>query len=82
MYTFLVRTGEAILNSLAHERGFSVRDVPRDGDCLFSAVAVQLNTIGIKFDETRLSLKEQVVEYLEAHSKTVDQIYSRLYIFV
>ena len=65
MHTFLVHSDETILNSLARERGFSVRDVPRDGDCLFSAVAVQLNSLGILPGET--NLREQLVEYLEAH---------------
>ena len=57
-------------NLLARERGFSVRDVPRDGDCLFSAVAVQLNVLGIQPGE--MSLREQLVEYLEAHPYTHD----------
>ena len=47
-----------------------VRDVPRDGDCLFSAVAVQLNSLGIQPGET--SLRKQLVEYLEAHPYTHD----------
>ena len=67
---FLIHTEEAILNSLAQGRGFSVRDVPRDGNCLFSAVAVQLNSLGIQPGET--SLREQLVEYLEAHPYTHD----------
>ena len=58
------------LNSLVRERGFSVRDVPRDGDCLFSAVAVQLNSLGIQPGKT--SLREQLMEYLEAHPYTHD----------
>ena len=70
MHVFLVHSDEAILNSLAQERGFSVIDVPRDGDCLFSAVAVQLNSLGIQPGET--SLREQLVEYLEAHPYTHD----------
>ena len=68
MYPFLIHSGEAILNSLAQELGFSIRDVPRDGDCLFSAVAVQLNSLGIQPGET--NLREQLVEYLEAHPYT------------
>ena len=70
IYAFLIHIGEAILNSLARERGFSVRDVPRDGNCLFSAVAVQLNSLGIQPGDT--SLREQLVEYLEAHPYTHD----------
>lgn len=54
---------EAILNSLAQERDFSVRYVPRDGNCLFSAVTVQLNSLSIQPGET--GLREQLVEYLQ-----------------
>ena len=49
---------EVTLNSLARDRGFSVRDVPRDGNCLFSAVAVQLDRLGIQPGE--MSLREQL----------------------
>ena len=31
----------AMLTSLARERGFTLKDVPRDGNCLFSAVQLQ-----------------------------------------
>ena len=44
-------TDEAILNSLARERGFVVQDVPRDGNCLFSAVSMQLENLGIQHGE-------------------------------
>ena len=47
-----------------------VRDVPRDGNCLFSAVAVQLDSLGIQPGET--SLREQLVEHLQAHPYTHD----------
>ena len=70
MHAFLVHSDEAILNSLVRERGFSIRDVPRDGVCLFSAVSVQLNSFGIQPGET--NLREQLVEYLEAHPYTHD----------
>ena len=66
----LFYTLEVTLNSLARDRGFSVRDVPRDGKCLFSAVAVQLDRLGIQSGET--SLREQLVEYLQAHPYTHD----------
>ena len=58
------------MNSLDRERGFLVRDVPRDGDCLFSAVTMQLDSFGIQPGET--SLREQLVEYLQAHPYTRD----------
>ena len=63
----LVYTDETILNSV---RGFLVTDVPRDGNCLFTAVEVQLKSIGIQHGET--SLREQLVEYLQVHSYTHD----------
>ena len=50
----LFYTDEVTLNSLARVRGFSVRDIPRDGNCLFSAVAVQLDRLGIQRGETSL----------------------------
>ena len=65
VYPHIVHTYEVTLNFLAQERGFSVRDVPRDGNCLFSAVAVQLDSLGIPPSET--SLREQLVEYLHEH---------------
>ena len=66
----LFYTDEVTLNSLAHERGFSVRDVPRDGNCLISAVAVQLDRVDIQLGET--SLREQLVEHLQPHPYTHD----------
>ena len=65
VFSYVVYTDEFTLNSLPQERGFMVRDAPRDGDCPFSAVAVQLNNLGIHPGGT--SLREQLVEYLEAH---------------
>ena len=47
MFSYVVYTDEVTLNSLPQERGFMIRDVPRDGDCPFSAVAVQLNSLEI-----------------------------------
>ena len=51
-------------------RGFSVQEVPRDGNCLFPAVKVQLDHLGIERGET--SLREQLVEYLQSHPYTHD----------
>ena len=45
-----------------------VRDVPRDGNCWFSAVTVQLDKLGIQPSE--ISLREQLVEYLQTHPST------------
>ena len=80
IYALVVGTDEVTLNSVAKERGFSVRDVPRDGNCLFSAMAVQLDSLGIQPGETsegtdslgiqpgETSLREQLVEYLQTHT--------------
>ena len=35
------------LERLARENGFTVHDVPYDGDCLFSAIAYELESIGL-----------------------------------
>ena len=64
----VVHADEVTLSNLALERGFSVRDVPRDGNCLFSAVAVQLDSLGIQHGET--GLREQLVEHLQNHLHT------------
>ena len=44
--------------------------MPKDGNCLFSAVEVQLDSLGIERGET--SLREQLVEYLQSHPYTHD----------
>ena len=58
------------MNSLAQEKGFLVRDLPRDGNSLFSGVALQLERLGIPTGET--SLRQQLVEYLQEHPYTHD----------
>ena len=65
-YTFLpFYIDAATLSSLARERGFAVRDVPRDGDCLFSAVAMQLENVGVHVGDR--NLREELVEHLQSH---------------
>ena len=44
--------------------------MPKDSNCLFSAVEVQLDSLGIERGET--SLREQLVEYLQSHPYTHD----------
>ena len=41
--------------------GFVIKDVPADGDCLFSAISVQLESIGI---ESR-DLRSAIAHYME-----------------
>jgi len=45
----------ATLNLLARQRGFIVRDVPRDGNCLFTAVESQLQRYEIQCGDESLS---------------------------
>ena len=66
------------MNSLARERGFAVQDVPRDGDCLFSAVGVQLENIGIQSD--RRNLRAEIVEHLQTSPYTHDSSHLRDYV--
>ena len=54
------------LTSLARERGFTLKDVPRDGNCLFSAVQLQLSNVQ--------SLRQQLVSYFEDHPYAHDGI--------
>ena len=51
------------LVSLAHERGFTVKNVIGDGNCLFHSVQLQLETIGVQLDHT--AIRKQLVDYLE-----------------
>ena len=60
----------ATLNLLAKQRGFMVRDVAHDGNCLFTAIETQLPRFGIHCDGE--SLREQLVTYLEHHPFTHD----------
>ena len=62
---------EATLHLLARQRGFTVRDVPRDGNCLFSAVETQLQSLGIKPGD--IPLREQLVQYLQSNPYSHDQ---------
>ena len=54
--------------SLARERGFTVEDVPGDGDCLFSAVRMLLENIGIQ--SGRRNLRAELVEHLQSSPYT------------
>ena len=49
------------LYSLEREKGFAVQDVPRDGNCLFSVVKIQLENLGIQLGE-----RNQLVEHLQS----------------
>ena len=55
-----------VLSSVASRNGFTIHDVPADGDCLFSAIAYQLSSIGI-YDIDADSLRTMLVSHLEDH---------------
>ena len=57
--------GMATLTSLASERGFIVRDVGRDGDCLFHAVQQQLQKLRVEVHKD--ALRQHLAAYLEDH---------------
>ena len=69
---------EATLNSLARERGFAVQDVPGDGDCLFSAVGLQLENVGIQ--SGRRNLRAELVEHLQSSPYTHGSSHLRNYV--
>ena len=62
--------GMTTLTSLASERGFIVRDVARDGDCLFHAIQQQLQKLGVEVHKD--ALRQQLAAYLEDHPYTHD----------
>ena len=54
------------LEALASENGFTIHNVPADGDCMFSAIVYQLHSIGI-CDIDSQTLRQNVAEYLQAN---------------
>ena len=55
------------LRAFATDKNFSIHDVPRDGNCLFSAVLYQLVTCGL-FSSAVEHLRQLVASYLEDHN--------------
>ena len=55
-----------VLSSIASRNGFIIHAVPDDGNCLFSAIAYQLASIGIP-DIDANTLRAMVVSHLEDH---------------
>ena len=54
------------LETIAGQNGFTIHDVPYDCDCMFSAIAYQLNSTGIcDFDSN--TLRQTVADYLGAN---------------
>jgi len=50
-----------VLESFARDHGLRVHNVPRDGNCLFTSVAYQLQSVGNDVNES--SLRQMVVDY-------------------
>ena len=67
------------LNYLATERGFIIQDVPADGDCLFSAISVQLENVGIQRIESR-DLRSAVAQYMEQNPMITSELHYRSFI--
>ena len=59
-----------ILEELAYQRGFIIRDVMGEGHCCFAAVAVGLSYLGV--DTTHQELRHQVCAYLQKNPYTTD----------
>ena len=53
------------LEKIASQNGFTIHDAPADGDCMFSAIVYQLNSIGIHVDSQ--ILRHNVADYLQAN---------------
>ena len=54
------------LETQARQNGFTIHNVPYDGDCMFSAIVYQPNSSGVcDFDSK--TLRQAVVDYLQAN---------------
>ena len=78
MHKCVLCTDEATLKSLARERGFAVQDVTRDGNCLFSAIGMQLENLGIQLGER--NMRAELVEHLQSHPYTHGSSHLREYV--
>ena len=52
------------LEQLPYENGFAIHNVPSDGNCMFSAIAYQLQSMGICVVDS-ISLRHMVANHLE-----------------
>ena len=52
------------LQALARENGFTIHDVPGDGNCLFNAITYQLRSFGVTINDTS-ELRNMVANNLE-----------------
>ena len=54
------------LETQARQNGFTIHNVPYDGECMFSAIVYQLNSSGV-CDFDSITLRQAVVDYLQAN---------------
>ena len=54
------------LETQARQNGFTIHNVPYDGDCMFSAIVYQLNSSGVCDFDSKV-LRQAVVDYLQAN---------------
>ena len=59
-------TAQQKLNAVVYENGFTIHDVPSDGDCMFSAILYQLNSTGL-CDVDSDTLRQTVADYLRVN---------------
>ena len=57
-----------ILETVARENGFALHNVPYDGDCLFSSIAYQLESIAASSID-KSTLRQMAADHLENNSK-------------
>ena len=54
------------LETIASQNGFTIHEVPADGDCIFNAIVYQLNSTGI-CDVDSQTLRQNVAKYMRAN---------------
>ena len=57
------------LETQARQNGFTIHNVPYDGDCIFSAIVYQLNSSVVCDFDSKI-LRQAVVDYLQANQAT------------
>ena len=67
------------LTATAAELGYSIHGVPCDGNCLFSAIAYQLESIGIQSVDAQ-TLRKMAVNYLRSNPFVDGCITASLYL--
>ena len=60
------------LETIASKNGFTIHDVPADGDCMYSAIVYQLSSIGIHVDSQ--ILRQKVADYLRANKASYGEL--------